>query len=238
MTISLIQQREIEARLAAELIAGYAENIGRDWAYEIAGQAVGRMACQAGRDLRPKNGAGTLEDLAGAAREIWARDEALTIDFKEISPSALRFNVTRCRYAELYERMGVRDLGYYLSCSRDAEFARGLNPDIRMTRTQTIMQGDAFCDFHFTFHPMTAASVQQATANQQRIYKMKRFFRMLFHVLVLAVGIGAVGFTNFWDWELLRGLFLPIVGAGFFLYLVLFLATDEYKVFLPSSRRG
>ena len=40
-------------------------------------------------------------------------------------------------------------MGYYLSCGRDAAFAEGFNPDIRMTRTQTIMQGAAFCDFRF-----------------------------------------------------------------------------------------
>ncbi len=46
-------------------------------------------------------------------------------------------------------RMDVGERGYYFSCGRDAAFARGFNPDIRMARTQTIMQGAAFCDFHY-----------------------------------------------------------------------------------------
>ncbi len=50
---------------------------------------------------------------------------------------------------EIEARMDVGDLGYYLSSSRDAAFAREFNPDIRMTRTQTIMPGAAFCDFRF-----------------------------------------------------------------------------------------
>jgi hypothetical protein len=228
MDISLIQQREIEASLAAELIAGFAETIGRDRALKIAGQAIGRMACQAGQDLRKTAGTHTLEDLAGVVREVWARDGALTIDFQNISPDELRFNVTRCRYAELYERMDIGDLGYYLSCDRDAKFARGFNPDIHMTRTQTIMQGAAFCDFHFAFHSKKAA-------NQQGEFKMPRFFRIFIHIFIFAVGIGCVGFTDFWNWEHLRGLVMPILSTGFFFYLVLFMATGEYKVFLPAS---
>ena len=40
-------------------------------------------------------------------------------------------------------------MGYYHSRRRDAAFAEGFNPDIRMTRTQTIMQVASFGDFRF-----------------------------------------------------------------------------------------
>lgn len=149
MAISMIEQREIEARMAAALVDGYAEILGRDQALAIAGEAIGRMARQAGQALRRQTDTNTLVDLAGVAENIWARDGALTIDFLEVTPLELRFNVTRCRYAERYARMDVGDLGYYLSCGRDAAFAQGFNPDIRMVRNQTIMQGAAYCDFRF-----------------------------------------------------------------------------------------
>lgn len=153
MKISLLEQREIEARMTAAIVDRLAESIGRDQALAITGQAARDLAGQAGRDLRRQTGVGTLEALAQAARHIWARDGALTIDFLEISPTVLRFNVTRCRYAERYARMDVGELGYYLSCARDAAFARGFNPDIRLTPTRTIMQGAAFCDFRFELAP-------------------------------------------------------------------------------------
>ncbi len=60
---------------------------------------------------------------------------------------------------------------------------------------------------------------------------MPRFFRIIVHIFVFLTGLCAVGFTDFWDWEPFRGLFLPIVATGFLLYLVLFLATGEYRVF-------
>ena len=57
--------------------------------------------------------------------------------------------MTRCRYAELYRALGIADVGALLSCNRDFSLIEGFNPDIELTRTQTIMQGASHCDFRF-----------------------------------------------------------------------------------------
>jgi hypothetical protein len=59
------------------------------------------------------------------------------------------FNVTRCRYAEMYRSLGIPELGAILSCSRDAALIQGFNPDIRLERTQTILEGAPICDFRY-----------------------------------------------------------------------------------------
>ncbi len=64
---------------------------------------------------------------------------------------------------------------------------------------------------------------------------MARLFRIVVHLFIMLTGIAAVGSSNFWDWELLHGLFMPIVSAGFFLYLFVFLATGEYRIFRSSK---
>ena len=88
------------------------------------------------------------------------------IDFSGTDPSACRsddgcgaipfiddevfaFDVTRCRYAEMYRSLGLTDLGATLSCNRDGSLIEGFNPNVRFTRTQTIMSGADNCDFHF-----------------------------------------------------------------------------------------
>jgi hypothetical protein len=67
----------------------------------------------------------------------------------EQSENSFSFNVTRCRYAELYQALGIAELGAILSCNRDFSLIEGFNPDIHLTRTQTIMEGAAFCDFRY-----------------------------------------------------------------------------------------
>jgi hypothetical protein len=73
----------------------------------------------------------------------------MTVEFLIESERNLHFNVMRCEYAELYRKLGMLELGYCLSCSRDDPFVKGLNSQIQLVRTQTIMQGAAYCDFRF-----------------------------------------------------------------------------------------
>lgn len=63
--------------------------------------------------------------------------------------TAFDFDVTRCRFAEMYTRLGLADLGGLLSCNRDAAMIEGFNPGIAFTRTQTIMEGAACCNFRY-----------------------------------------------------------------------------------------
>ncbi len=67
----------------------------------------------------------------------------------EQSPDRLAFNVVRCRYAEMYRALGLEALGASLSCQRDFALVQGFNPEIRLKRTQTLMEGAPFCDFRF-----------------------------------------------------------------------------------------
>ncbi|MBM3891770.1 MAG: hypothetical protein FJ388_21860, partial [Verrucomicrobia bacterium] len=50
-------------------------------------------------------------------------------------------------FHEMYERLGPADFGRLFSCSRDFAFVGGFNRKLKLKRTQTIMEGDRFCDF-------------------------------------------------------------------------------------------
>jgi len=45
--------------------------------------------------------------------------------------------------------LGEPELGFLLACGADFPVAEGFGPDIELTRTQTIMQGDSHCDFRY-----------------------------------------------------------------------------------------
>lgn len=36
-----------------------------------------------------------------------------------------------------------------LSCNRDFSLVEGFNPAVKLTRTQTVMEGASYCDFRF-----------------------------------------------------------------------------------------
>lgn len=147
--LSLLKRREIEALVAVPLIRAYGRVLGPEKGLEIARKAIEDLAKKAGLELARELASNTIADFSRVVRDIWARDGALEISILEETETTLAFHVTRCRYVESYDRLGVKEFGYCLSCARDEAFARGFNPGLKLTRTQTIMEGAPHCDFHF-----------------------------------------------------------------------------------------
>ena len=50
----------------------------------------------------------------------------------------------------MYNELGYGDLGDIFSCTRDFEFCSGFNSNVKLVRTQTIMQGASHCDFRYS----------------------------------------------------------------------------------------
>ena len=117
---------------------------------EIVTAAIQEDAREAGASLAAQAAGNTLQDLLRVVRQVWAEDDALEFTILEQTDQKLSFNVTRCKYAELYQQQGVREFGFCLSCNRDSAFIQGFNPRLQLQRTQTIMQGAESCDFRIT----------------------------------------------------------------------------------------
>ena len=150
--VSLLARREIEARILVPLVRAMEKKFGRDAAHALLRQTICSAAHRQGRQLRVAAGDGSLTSFARII-DRWQEDDALHLDMLHADETRLAFDVTRCRYAELYRRLGVPDLGPLLSCSRDAALIRGFNPQVTLTRTRTIMAGAARCDFRFALQP-------------------------------------------------------------------------------------
>ena len=127
------------------------EKFGRSEVLEIARQTIIEVARQQGQALAERLKGNDLETYAQSL-EAWTRDEALQLQILDQGSGKLSFNVTKCKYAELYRDLGSIEIGEILSCSRDAAFIEGFNSSITLNRTQTIMQGAALCDFRFQAH--------------------------------------------------------------------------------------
>ncbi len=146
--IGVLKRREIEARIIAPLINAFAEAFGRDRVIDIAKQVIVDIAKEQGAALAQQMGGNTLAHFA-ESKTNWVKGDALTIDVLQSTDTAYDFNVTRCRYAEMYRALGIPELGAVLSCGRDGALGAGFNPDLTLTRTQTIMEGAPCCDFRY-----------------------------------------------------------------------------------------
>ncbi|MFO0802562.1 MAG: L-2-amino-thiazoline-4-carboxylic acid hydrolase [Gemmataceae bacterium] len=144
-----MEQREIEAAAIAPLYRAFAGEVGEERARAILADTVGELARQAGCSAAAAVGGNSLEHLKQAV-ERWKAGGALELTVVRHDADALEFNVTRCRFAEMYRRLGLADLGPILSCSRDARMVEGFNPGLGFTRTRTLMEGAEHCDFRFS----------------------------------------------------------------------------------------
>jgi hypothetical protein len=146
--IGVLTRREVEARLVAPLVEALAKEFGRDKALLVIRNTVVEIARRQGAELAQAMGGDSLSKFRESLVH-WTRGKALEVEVVEEGENALAFNVTRCRYAEMYRDMGIPRLGPALSCSRDFALIEGFNPRIRLTRTQTLMEGAPFCDFRY-----------------------------------------------------------------------------------------
>lgn len=146
--IPLLQQREIEAGVIAPLCRAFAAEVGEARAREILTGVIRELARQAGCAAAEAVGGNDLPHLRQAV-ERWRAGGALELTVLRDDSGALEFDVTRCRYAEMYHRLGLEDLGPILSCGRDGAMIEGFNPSVEFRRTQTLMEGATHCDFRY-----------------------------------------------------------------------------------------
>jgi hypothetical protein len=93
--------------------------------------------------------------LEGVKAYLWdTLGHGFEFDVVEDTPTALEYRVTRCHLAEaVAEHGGTPELGHAFYCAWDLGFCQGLNPDIRFTRDQTLMQGDSCCNHRYEVIP-------------------------------------------------------------------------------------
>ena len=148
--IGVLTRREVEARILKPVIEALAAEFGREKVLAILSETIVRLAQTQGEELSRQAGGDGAAQFNDSLKH-WTRDSALEIELLEQNDRRLSFNVTRCRYAELYRDLGIPELGALLSCNRDFALIDGFNPRASLSRTQTIMQGAPFCDFRYTF---------------------------------------------------------------------------------------
>ncbi|MEZ4656907.1 MAG: L-2-amino-thiazoline-4-carboxylic acid hydrolase [Caldilineaceae bacterium] len=146
--IGVLTRRETEARILGPIIDALGEAFGREAVLDVIRRTIIQVAQEQGGQLAKNMGGDSLANFADSL-QYWTRDNALEVDVLAQDEEEFAFNVTRCRYAELYRSLGMAELGAVLSCNRDFALIEGFNTEVELTRTQTIMGGASHCDFRY-----------------------------------------------------------------------------------------
>jgi L-2-amino-thiazoline-4-carboxylic acid hydrolase len=163
MSVSVLRQAKIQAQVLVPLLKAMQAELGEERANAIARTALRDLYRRYGEEFWRAKNEENLGKAMTSAFATFARDDALDFEVKEQSQDAFDIDVRRCRYAEFYNAMGEPELGFLLVCSADFTTAEGFGPDIRLTRTQTIMQGAGHCDFRYRRSKETDSEFQKLT---------------------------------------------------------------------------
>lgn len=144
--VSLLARREIEAKIVVPLLRAFIAEFGEQKTLKIAEQVIRGQAEEMGQAMAEQVGGNGLRDLQKGLAAFSSGGE-LETESLAADETKVAFNVTRCKYAEMYEQQGMQEFGALLSCSRDESLFEGFNSEISFTRTRTIMAGDSICDF-------------------------------------------------------------------------------------------
>jgi hypothetical protein len=143
-----LERRRIEAGVLIPMVQAFQRAFGKERANEVAREVIRELARQDGSRWAGQFG----HDLKAMRKvaELWSAGGGLEIQPLSATDEKLEFNVTRCRYAEMFQELGLPELGALFHCSRDFAMAEGFSGDIELKRTQTLMQGASHCDFRFS----------------------------------------------------------------------------------------
>ena len=147
--LPLLERRRLEAAVLIPVIRAMQTEFGEEKVNRVVGEAIRRIAKAQGEAERERANIQTMGDLARMRERGPLAEGSLTVEVVEQDNERFGFNVNRCKFMEMYEEMGARDLGFLLSCGRDFAYFEGLAPNVTFERTQTRMQGADFCDFRY-----------------------------------------------------------------------------------------
>lgn len=145
----MIERRRIEANMLKFVYETLKASHGKEVAQKTIADSVRAAAVAQAREMAAEVGGRTSMQTFIDRQGAWTAQDALAVEVLRRTDSEYDYNVTRCRYAEMYRDMGLGEIGHLLSCQRDGTFCEGYDSRLKLTRTQTIMQGASHCDFRY-----------------------------------------------------------------------------------------
>lgn len=149
MAVPVIEQAKIQAQVLVPLIKTLQEELGEARANDLVRKAIGDLYRRLGADWWQRKNSKSVGNNMASAFAAFARGDAVDYTVETQTDEAYEINVTRCQYAEFFQKLGEPELGFLLMCQADFPFAEGFDADVTLARTQTIMEGASHCDFRY-----------------------------------------------------------------------------------------
>jgi predicted ArsR family transcriptional regulator len=157
-SVDLLSKVKIQAQVLVPLIRALRAELGEAKANALVRDAL--------RDWSAKLFAEIGDGIEATGRKKWAAlhnamgeisTKEVSVEMRRKDREALEFDITSCKFAEFFRALGEPELGGLLMCATDIDIAAAGGEQVSFSRTQTIMQGAAYCNFRYRFAPPKGA---------------------------------------------------------------------------------
>lgn len=151
-----LERRRIQGEIIKPIYDELVAEIGEGAAQALLARAVRKSVLSEARRVAAAQ-AESPRDMANFNRNFEKTyadkgpEAGLDVDILRADAGHLDFNVTRCRFVEMYRDLGLGDIAHILSCDRDGLFATAFDPNIHLERPQTIAGGASTCVFRYSY---------------------------------------------------------------------------------------
>lgn len=118
MPTPMFEQRRIEAAILKHVYDTLKDSHGVEVAQKVIGDSVRASSIEQAKEFAAKVGGNTSTQTFVDRQSLWKLGGAMEMEVKEQTETSYVFNVTRCKYAEMYRDMGLGEIGHLLSCQR------------------------------------------------------------------------------------------------------------------------
>ncbi|KAA5607471.1 2-amino-thiazoline-4-carboxylic acid hydrolase [Roseospira marina] len=149
-----VERRRIQGEVIKPIYDELVAEIGPERARALLARAITRSAEAEAQRAAQATPPGA--DPMGAFTAIFDRtyrdrgiESGLEATVRDEGPDRLDFDVTRCRFVEMYAELGLGAVADVLSCNRDGTFAQAYDGRLALDRAQTIAGGASCCTFRY-----------------------------------------------------------------------------------------
>ena len=128
------------------IMKNLANEIGKDEFIEMLKRARSELSKQEGQNLAKSLGKNDIASLAAFLKDNVFSNNAFTDEIVEETDQAFAANTTECLYAKTFREADAADIGYAAFCHGDYAWISAFNPEMKMIRTKTLMQGHDCCN--------------------------------------------------------------------------------------------
>ena len=110
--IPMFEQRRIEAMILKHVYDMLKATHGIEVAQKTIADAVRASSIEQAKDFAAKVGGKTSIQTFVDRQSLWKVGGAMEMEVNEQTETSYVFNVTRCKYAEMYRDMGLGEIGH------------------------------------------------------------------------------------------------------------------------------